>query len=127
MRIVFKGTVYSGKGEGKKFIDLPWVKHQIEKSLRFTPYSGTLNVRLGKEIAMQKKLLEKTEQFEICPEKGYCTGVLIRAKVEGLACGVIIPQVPNYPADVLEVIAPWCLRDRLEIVDGNEVTVIVDL
>ncbi len=125
--ITLKGTVYSGRGEGKKFIDLPWVKHQIEKSLGFTPYSGTLNIRLNKESTKQKKLLEKAEHFKICPEKGFCTGVLIRSKVEGLECGVIIPQVLNYPDDVLEVIAPWCLRDRLKTVDCNEVTVIVDL
>ena len=127
MPIVFKGKVYSGRGEGKKFIDLPWVKRQIEKNLGSTPYSGTLNIRLSKESAKQKKLFEKAEQFEVCPEKGYCTGALIKVKVEDLECAVIVPQVPNYPDDVLEVIAPWYLRDRLKIEDGNEVTIIVDL
>jgi riboflavin kinase, archaea type len=125
-KVVFKGTVFSGKGEGRKFIDLPWVKGQIKEKLGFTPYLGTLNIRLSKESVKQKKLLEKAERLEVCPEKGYCTGILIKAKVEGLECGVIIPQVPNYIDEVLEVIAPWCLRDRLKIEDGDEVTVIVD-
>ncbi len=62
------------------------------------------------------------------PEKGYCTGILIKASVlSNLECAIIIPQVPNYPTDVLEVVASVCLRERLKIVDGNEVTVTVDV
>ena len=124
---MFKGTVFSGKGEGRKFIELSWVKGQIEEKLSFTPYSGTLNIRLSKEGVNQKKLLEDVNQFEICPEKGFCKGMLIKSSIDGLECAIIIPVVPNYPSDVLEVIAPWYLRERLKIVNGNEVTVIVDL
>jgi riboflavin kinase, archaea type len=126
-KILFKGTVFSGKGEGRKFIELPWVKQQIENKLGFTPYSGTLNIRLSNEGAKQKKLLENVTQIEICPEKGFCKGMLIKSSIDGLECAIIIPEVPHYPSDVLEVIAPWYLRERLKIVDCNEVTVIVDL
>ena len=70
-------------------------------------------------------MLEKAEKFEISPEKGYCTGTLIKAHMEGLKCGIVIPQVPNYPRDVLEVIAAWNLRERLKIEDGSEVCVTV--
>ncbi len=59
-KIVFKGTVFSGKGEGRKFIELPWVKRQIEEKLGFTPYSGTLNIRLIKRSAKSKKNCLKT-------------------------------------------------------------------
>ena len=126
-KIVFKGTVFSGKGEGRKFIELPWVKGQIEEKLGFIPYSGTLNIRLSEEGAEQKNLLENVNQIEICPEKGFCKGMLIKSSIDGLGCAIIIPQVPLYPRDVLEVIAPWYLRERLKIADGNEVSVIVDL
>ena len=121
--IVFKGTVFSGNGEGRKFIDLPWVKRQIQEKLGFTPYSGTLNIRLTKESVKQKKLLENAKQLEIHPAKGYCTGKLIKAYIDSLECAIIIPQIPNYPIDILEVIAPWYLRERLKITDGNEVAV----
>ena len=126
-KTVFRGTVFSGKGEGRKFIDLPWVKGQIREKLGFTPYSGTLNIHLTKETAENKKLLENTKHFDINPEKGYCTGLLIKACIGNLDCAVIIPQVPNYPTDVLEVIASVCLRQRLKIVDGDEVAVTVDV
>jgi riboflavin kinase len=124
--VTFRGKVFSGTGEGRKFIDLPWVKRQIEEKLGFTPYSGTLNIRLADEGVKQKKLLEKAERQEVCPEKGYCTGILIKARIDGLAyAAVLIPQVPTYPCDVLEVIAPWYLRERLKLTDGSEVTVTV--
>lgn len=121
--IVFKGTVFSGTGEGRKFIDLPWVKQQIQEKLGFTPYSGTLNIRLTKESVKQKKLLENAKQLEVYPAKGYCTGKLIKAHIDSLECAIIIPQIPNYPSGIVEVIAPWYLRERLKITDGSEVTV----
>jgi riboflavin kinase len=43
-------------------------------------------------------------------------------KVEG---AIIIPQVPFYPEDVLEVIAPFSLRERLKLRDGDEVRLTV--
>jgi CTP-dependent riboflavin kinase len=42
-----------------------------------------------------------------------------------LECGVVIPIMPNYPDDVLEVIAPVYLRDSLKLVDGSVVAVAV--
>jgi len=121
----FHGAVFSSKGEGRKFISLPWVTRQIREKLGYTPYPGTLNIRLTEESARRKKLLKTAQEFEISPEKGYCTGILIEACMEGLKCGVIFPQVPNYSQDVLEVIAAWNLRERLKIRDGNEVCVAV--
>jgi len=124
-QITFKGTVFSGNGGGRKFISLPWVKRQVREKLGFTPYLGTLNIRLKKESVLQKKLLEKAEKFEISPEKGYCNGLLIEAQMEGMKCGIVLPQVPNYPRDVLEVVAAWNLRERFKIGDGGEVCVTV--
>ncbi len=123
--IVFKGSVFSGNGEGRKFIELPWVKRQIQEKLGFTPYSGTLNIRLTRESVLQKNKLEKAEKFEIKPQEGYCTGTIIKARIDGLICGVVSPNVPNYPKDELEVVAPWNLRERLKLADGSEVGVSV--
>ena len=124
-KINLNGRVFSGKGEGKKFVTLPWVDRQIREKLGFSPYAGTLNIRLSREGLAQKKLLAKAERLEIVPEKGYCRGSLIRAKITGLDCGIIIPQVPAYPPDVVEVVAPVFLRQRLRLSDGSEAAVMV--
>jgi len=124
-KIVFKGSVFSGNGEGRKFIELPWVKRQIQEKLGFTPYLGTLNIRLTQESVLEKNKLEEAEKFEIKPQEGYCTGTLIKARIDGLICGVVSPKVPSYPKDELEVVAPWNLRGRLKLADGSEVSVMV--
>jgi riboflavin kinase len=126
-KIAFKGTVFSGNGEGRKFIELPWVKQQIQEKLGFTPYAGTLNIRLAKDSVGQKKLLEKAKGIEVYPERGYYPGLLIKANMGILECAIVIPQVPNYPINVLEIIAPVYLREHLKISDGGEVTVTVNV
>lgn len=127
LQIVFVGTVFSGTGQGKKFIDLPWVKRQIEEKLGFTPYSGTLNLRLNKESVENKKRLKDAEGFVVEPQAGYCRGVMFRAQIGSVQGAIVVPRVPNYPSGILEVIASVCLREHLKLSDGNQVTVIVSV
>jgi riboflavin kinase len=124
-RITLKGTIFSGIGEGKRFVALPWVKAQIEQKLGFTPYLGTLNLRLTKDSAEKRKRLDTVEGFLIEPQTGYLPGVLFRASIEGLECAVVLPRIPDYPEDVLEIIAPQYLRGKLGLVDGSMVAVVV--
>jgi riboflavin kinase len=126
-RIEFSGTVISGRGDGKKFIELPWVKRQITERLGFTPYPGTLNLKLSKESAKHRKLIEKTPSEKILPAEGYCDGLLFKAFIGIVQCAIVIPQVAGYPNDLLEVIAPVYLRQALQLEDGCEVTVAVNL
>ncbi len=126
-RIELKGIVFSGEGNGKKFVDLPWVSRQISKKFDFTPYSGTLNLELNEESIKWKKLLEKAPTEKILPVKGYYNGVLFKAFIGILECAIVIPMIPDYPEELLEIIASVNLRKALELEDGCEVTVTVNL
>jgi riboflavin kinase len=126
-RIKLAGTVFSGGGEGKKFLGLPWVKRQIEQQLGFTPYSGTLNMWLSEESAKRRKLLGKAPPMKIYPEAGYCSGALFKAFIGTLECAIVIPEVAGYPEALLEIIASLNLREALQLKDGSEVTVTVNL
>jgi riboflavin kinase, archaea type len=125
--LVFVGTVFSGEGNGKKFLEMPWVKRQIEEKLGFSPYLGTLNLRLTGKNADMRSLLETAEGLVVEPQAGYYPGVLFRATIDVLKCAVVIPIMPNYPNDILEVIAPICLRKHLKLADGSEVAVSVNV
>ena len=125
--IVFVGTVFSGKDEGKKFLGLHWVKSQIKEKLGFSPYAGTLNIRLNSESVGKKILLGNEGAIWIEPQTGYCPGVMFKAQIGDLDVAIVVPKIPNYPSDVLEVIAPVCLRERLKLVDGCEVAVSVNV
>jgi riboflavin kinase, archaea type len=127
LQITLKGTVFSGKGEGKKFVALPWVQRQISEKLGFSPFLGTLNLRLSAQNIAKRTQMEKSEGITIAPEKGFFSGKLYPAHIGAIACAVIVPIVPNYPADILEVVAESCLREKLKLEDGDCVSVLVTL
>ncbi len=124
-QLTFEGTVFSGKGQGRRFVALPWVISQVEQKLGFTPYPGTLNLRLTEQELDKRKLLDPKQGITIAPESGFLPGTVYRASVYGLECAVVVPDVPDYPNDVLEVISPIYLRGKLGLNDGKKVTVSV--
>ena len=126
-KIEFSGRVFSGGGDGKKFIELPWVKRQITEKLGFIPYPGTVNLKLTEKGAKQRKLLEKAPAAKVCPAEGYCNGLLFKAFIGILQCAIVIPQVAGYPKDLLEIIASVNLRETLRLEDCCKVTVTVNL
>lgn len=127
LKIALKGKVFSGTGKGKCFIDLPWVRRQIEDNLGFPPYSGTLNLLLAGKNIENKSVLENAKGIIVVPQVGYYPGMLFKADIGSLECAVVVPLVPNYPRNLLEVISPIYLRGNLRLKDGDEVEVMVNL
>jgi len=125
--ITLNGKVISGDGNGKKYLSLPWVKKQIEEKLGFTPYLGTLNLELTNESMEKQKLLEKENAFTILPPQCYCTGLVFKACISGTECGIVIPQVKNYPKSLLEIMSPENLREKFHLTDGKKISVTVNL
>lgn len=121
--LCLKGTVFSGKGEAAEFVSLSWARKQIEEELGFTPYSGTLNIRLDGKSTKLKSALMKARGTEILPAPGYCRGRIFEASIMKVKCAVVIPEVPGYAEDVVEVVSSTNLRERLHLVDGSSVDV----
>lgn len=63
----------------------------------------------------------------VIPQAGYYPGMLYKAQIGSIECAVVIPLVPNYPENLLEVIATVYLRGILKLVDGDELTLTVNL
>jgi len=123
-----KGSVFSGKAEGAKFIKLPWVKKQIKEKLGFDPYNGTLNLRLANGDSLKlDKVLKTAKPIEISPETGYYPGKCFKARMKrSIQCAAIIPQILNYPKNVLEIIAPFNLREKLHLRDNDTVEIVLE-
>ena len=117
------GKVISGRGEGRKYIELTWVQQQIKEKLGFKPFLGTLNLSLNAESTRARELLDEKASLDICHSRGYCIGLLFNASIAGVACGVVIPQVESYPKDLLEIVAPVNLRQDLRLHDDDSVEV----
>jgi riboflavin kinase len=118
-----KGKIFSGSGEGAKFTEIPWVRKQIAEKLGFIPYPGTLNIKLTEGI-VKFKLLKRAKAIEILPAEGFCRGRCFNAYfMDTLKCAIVIPEIDNYPEDILEVIAPINLREKFKLKDGDMVNV----
>jgi len=125
--IKFVGTVDTGQGNGKFFVAMPWVLQQLKALFDFTPYLGTFNLRLTPESIKQRVCLTQQNGVMIEPENGYLPGYLYKAIISGTNCYVILPDVPNYPKDLLEIISTENLRKLLNVKDGDILTVMVML
>ncbi|MDI6690461.1 MAG: CTP-dependent riboflavin kinase [Candidatus Bathyarchaeota archaeon] len=119
--IQLEGKIFSGSGEAAEFIKLPWVKAQIIEKLGFTPYNGTLNIRLNKKgLALKRRFLNKAKPIRIVPAKSFCRGTCFRAVfMYKLECAIVIPEVDGYPEDIIEIIAPINLRENFQLKDGD--------
>ena len=127
--VVLQGKLFGRQGGGAKFLSIPWVQKQIIEKLEFKPFPGTLNLHLTQESTETKREIIKTgKAIIIVPVKGFCCGLCYKARIMDKMDGaVIIPQVPDYPEDVLEVIASVSLRKTLKLREGDEVRLSVYL
>jgi len=127
-KVTTRGIVFTGEGIGSQYVKIPWVQKQIGEKLGFGPYLGTLNIRLQNKQEKPEEILRKFEGIEITPVHGFfrarCFTALIMNKIKG---AVVIPEKPNYPSDVLEIIAPVHLREALSLKDGDEVEIAIFL
>ncbi|MDV0446336.1 hypothetical protein MsAg5_01660 [Methanosarcinaceae archaeon Ag5] len=127
--IELDGTVVSGIGEGKYYISIGGYMKQFEEKLCFSPFPGTLNVRVRDySLALRRKLTEmpfvKINGFS---EGGrtFGNGYCYPAEIRGVVCAIIVPERTHYQEDLLEIIAPCSLREKLQLKDGDDVSVIV--
>ncbi len=122
--VCLEGRIFSGKGEGAKFIRLPWVKNQILEQLGFIPYPGTMDVRINEESVKLKRSLTGEPSIEILPVSDFCRGkcYLASFKTE-TKCAVVVPEIIGYPEDVIEIIGRENLRKKFHLSDGDHVQV----
>ncbi len=122
-RIKVTGAVVSGVGESASFLAIPWVNNQITRMVRFSPYSGTLNVDVA-DATIQKRLKSHGTAKILPEEKGFCEALIFRGRIAGrYPCGVVLPLVPGYPTSMLEIVAPVHLKDALGMQDGDGIEV----
>jgi len=124
-KIILRGRVFSGGGTGSLFVNLPWAKKQFKEKLGFNPYPGTLNLQLSPETD-SKELRNARKGIKIKSPKGFREGRCFKALImEKLWGAVVVPDIPGYPHNLLEILAPVNLRETLGLKDGVEIEVTV--
>ncbi|MCE4601640.1 MAG: DUF120 domain-containing protein [Desulfurococcales archaeon] len=121
---VFRGTVFSGRGEGSFYVSI-YAKN-IRRALGFTPYPGTLNVRIDEDLVDGYiSCIRVLEPVRIEPPKipgARLGGVMAyRASIMGVDSWIVRPDITFYRDDVAEFLAQVYLRKRLGLNDGDVV------
>lgn len=123
MAHVIQGIVQSGLGQGNSFTQLEWVRQQFRDKVGFDPYPGTLNLRVLDWNGLAGLRAERGIRIEP-GAPGFCAAKCFHVKIgERVAGAWIIPEVPGYPDDLVELMAPVCLRDTLGLKPGDLVPV----
>jgi len=129
-KVVFKGKVISGMGEGKYYTAQQGYAEQFQKKLGFLPYPGTFNVEIEYIERNKLRLLKNCggiviEEFKN-ENRTFGSVVCFKATINGSEGAIVLPKRSHYSV-VLECISPHHLRDKLHVHDGDNVDVIVFL
>ena len=120
--LTLSGRVVSGSGQGALFTQLPWAREAFLTLLGFDPFPGTLNLKLEDPEAVQHwKNLKMHPGYALIPPhretcRARCYPVLVESR---LTAAIVYPEVPDYPEDQLELIAPVSLRKSLSLKDSD--------
>ncbi|MFC7156404.1 DUF120 domain-containing protein [Halomarina halobia] len=130
--IALAGTVTSGMGEGRHYISLPGYMRQFEGKLGYEPFPGTLNVELDRDSTRARAGMDALDPVRIDgwedEDRTYGPAFCWPATVEADGATydrahVIAPERTHHGQDKVELIAPDRLRDRLDLADGDRLTV----
>ena len=127
-RIIFKGKVISGLGEGRYYTEQDGYIDQFKQKLGFVPYPGTLNVEIEYVERNKLRLLKNSKAIDIdefkTRNRTFGSVRCFRAKINGSDGAIVIPLRTHY-SSVLEFISHDYLRGKLNLKDGDEVKIVI--
>jgi len=121
----FRGEIIQGAGEAAFFTQLDWVMEQCIAKLGFTPFPGTLNLKLADDCNLERELLALRNVVELIPpDDSFCSAQVVPVELEGVAAVVIIPEekVRVHGWDIVEIMAPVNLQKTLKKQAGDLVS-----
>jgi riboflavin kinase, archaea type len=128
--VAIKGTVITGMGEGQYYVTQPGYTEQFTDKLGFTPYEGTLNVKIPASELHKVQTVKKSKPIVVkgFERNGRTFGDVEchKATIQNVECAIVLPTRSHYD-DVLEVLCKYHLRRTLSLTDGSEVEVRISL
>lgn len=126
--VTVKGQLVSGMGEGHYYISRKGYTDQFEEKLGFRPFPGTLNLLLEREHDLVVR-----EMLDNCPyvkiegfqDEGRTFGAVkcYLVSIDGVQGAILSPLRTHHPKNVIEIIAPVYLRQKLGLNEGEDVIV----
>lgn len=123
------GAVCSGLGEAADFTQVGWVRRAFVDLLGIDPYPGTVNLAVTPAAHNDWQALREAPGVHIpAGQPGFCDATawpVIVGDGTGVeaAAAVLLPHVPDYPADKIELISAHPVREMLGLSDGDVVSI----
>ncbi len=138
-RIIFKGKIVNGMGEGAYYMSLDGYKKQFKEKLGYEPFPGTLNLKLEEKVYMDKKkeminypniyingFSDKTRSFGWVK----CYPAILSSDVKTkdkknfqIDSAVLLLERTHHDNSLMEVISPVCIKESANIKNGDNVTI----
>lgn len=131
--VTLTGTLTTGMGEGRHYVQLPGYAEQFETKLGYEPYPGTLNCRLDEQSVRARARMNALDPIVIEGWEGeqrtygpaYCYPATIEAPSgdRQSPAHVISPERTHHDDAELELLAPVHLRDELQLDEGDRLLI----
>ncbi len=125
-KLEISGTIVTGLGEGRYYMELEGYRSQIKEKLGFSPYPGTLNIEVDEK--WKKDQLMGIEPVLIkgfaSKDRTYGDIYAYPGKLGDEKCAVVVPLRSSHGPNVLEIISEFDIRKKLNKKDGDRIVVI---
>ena len=127
------GVIFSDLGQASSFMALDWVQEALKRTLGFSPFPATLNVRpkAPEDARLWEAIQKEPNGIPLrAVDSGFCNARLYRIEIQGpgnstngvVKGAILLPEVADYPKDKIEVVAPVRLKAAFGIQDGDQLT-----
>ena len=132
--IDFEGHIITGMGEGAYYMSLNGYKKQFKEKLGYEPYPGTLNIKLNSMLFVEaKKEMLKYPAIKI---EGFsdqsrtfgwvkCYPAHINDS-RNINSSILILERTHYDDTIIELIAPFSIKEQFSLKNGDYVKLKVD-
>ena len=108
------GRLVTGLGEAVGFTQVGWARRQFIARLGIDPFPGTVNLVIDDpaDLAKWSDIKRLPGIVIVSPQPDWCNGRCYRVTIAGeIAGAIVLPEVPDYPAAKVELIAAVGVRD----------------
>lgn len=123
-QLTVTGKIVSGEKRGESFTQLDWVQEQCRKVIKAGLFPGTLNIKIAAEkTSLVDSLLQHNGIALMPPDTGSCAGYVYPVSIMGVSGAILVRSGADRPeeANVIELIAATCLKDALDVDNGDEI------
>jgi len=116
-----KGKLTTGEGEGAYYIKQ--YSEKLKTCLGFTPYAGTLNVKVDEEeglLFINKLSKQNIKKFKT-KEREFGGLDCYKIKIGEMEAGIIAPDRTRHGKEIMEVVAPVFLRGHFKLKDNDTI------